>query len=218
MTGNPLRSSYAARMTRPRDHGGGALTKVLATLLVLALLASAALFVYTRSQDPLALGVDAFVGYNAALADHGTPTDPLVTLEPNGQIYVATTVRNDGTLPVTITGLGLSPNDDQTPYIPVELHLGDGKTANPAGSTSGFQPAKLNPGTGIGILVVFAANPNLICSVFTDTSEGSGTEIRSFMLKYTTYGIPDSQTLDVGRTLVSVARPTRTGCEQTING
>ena len=151
MTGNPSPSSYAARMTRLHDHDGGALTKVLATLLVLALLASAALFVYTRSQDPLALGVDAFVGYNAALADHGTPTDPLVTLEPNGQIYVATTVRNDGTLPVTITGLGQSPNDDQTPYIPVELHLGDGKTANPAGSTSGFQPAKLNPGTGIGI-------------------------------------------------------------------
>src|SRR5439155_24843957 len=117
---DPPPSSYAARMTRLRDREGGALTKVLATLLVLALLASAALFVYTRSQDPLALGVDASVGYNGALADHGTPTDPLVKLEPNGQIYVATTVRNERSLPVTITGLGQSPNDDQTPYIPVE--------------------------------------------------------------------------------------------------
>ncbi|HEY6680423.1 MAG TPA: hypothetical protein VI276_04365, partial [Actinomycetota bacterium] len=129
----------------------------------------------------------------------------------------ATTVRNDGTLPVTITGLGTPPDEEQTPYIPVELHLGDGKTADPAGA-SGFEPQKLNPGTGIGILVVFAANAKLICSVFTDTSEGSGTEIRSFTLKYTTYGIPDSQTLDVGHTLVAVARPTRTECEQALSG
>ncbi|TMK36817.1 MAG: hypothetical protein E6G58_04670 [Actinobacteria bacterium] len=205
-------------MTRLRDREGGALTKVLATLLVLALLASAALFVYTRSQDPLALGVDASVGYNAVLADHGTPSDPLVKLEPNGQIYLATTVRNEGSLPITITGLGQPPADEQTPYVPVELHLGDGKTADPAGSTSGFEPTRLNPGTGIGVLVVFAANSKLICSVFTDTSEGSGTEIRSFTLKYTTYGIPDSQTLDVGHTLVAVARPTRTECEQALGG
>ena len=92
-------------MIRFRDHHGGALTKLLATLLVLALLASAALFVYTRSQDPLALDVEASVGYNDALADHGTPTDPVVKLEPNGQIYLATMVRNVGSLPVTITGL-----------------------------------------------------------------------------------------------------------------
>jgi hypothetical protein len=161
--------------------------------------------------------VDATVGYNTVLADHGTPTDPVVKLEPNGQIYVATTVRNEGTLPITITGLGTPPDEEQTPYIPVELHLGDGKTADPA-NTSGFEPTKLNPGTGIGILVVFAANAKLICSVFTDTSEGSGTEIRSFTLKYTTYGIPDSQTLDVGHTLVAVARPTRTECEQALGG
>ncbi len=109
-------------MTRLHGHGGGALTKVLATLLVLALLASAALFVYTRSQNPLALGVDAFVGYNAALADHGTPTDPLVTLEPNGQIYVATTVRNDGTLPVTITA-GRAPPRRRQDGEPRRKHL-----------------------------------------------------------------------------------------------
>jgi len=215
---NRAPSSYAARMVRFRDQGGGALTKLLATLLVLALLASAALFVYTRSQDPLTLSVDATVGYNAALADHGTATEPLVKLEPNGQIYLATTVRNQGSLPITITGLGPPPVDEQTPYIPVELHFGDGKTANPASGTSGFEPTKLNPGTGIGILVVFAANPKLICSVFTDTSEGSGTEIRSFTIKYTTYGIPDSQTLDVGHTLVAVARPTRADCEQALSG
>jgi len=216
LRGDPPPSSYAARMTRLPDQRGGALTKVLATLLVLALLASAALFVYTRSQDPLALSVDPTVGYNAVLADHGTPTDPLVKLEPNGQIYLATTVRNEGSLPVTITGLGQPPSDEQTPYIPVELHLGDGKTADPVAGTSGFEPVRLNPGTGIGILVVFAANSKLVCSVFTDTSEGSGTEIRAFTLKYTTYGIPDSQTLDVGHTLVSVARPTRTECEQAL--
>ena len=48
MSENRPRSSYAAHMIRLRDQRGGALTKFLATLLVLALLASAALFVYTR--------------------------------------------------------------------------------------------------------------------------------------------------------------------------
>jgi hypothetical protein len=214
-SGKPHLPTYASRMMGLSEERGGALTKLLATLLVLALLASGGLFLYTRSQDPLTLGTDATVGFDDALAEHGTPTDPTVKLEPNGQIYLATTIRNDGSLPITLTGLAQASDEEQTPYIPVELHLSDGKTTDPD-NTATFTSQSLDPGTGVGVLIVFAANAKLICSLFTDTSEGGGTEIRSFTLTYTTYGIPDSQTLDVGRPLVTVARPTREECDQAI--
>ncbi len=199
-------------MIRPESDRGSALAKLLGTLLVLLLLASAGLFVYTRTQDPLSVNEDAAIGFNGALADHGDAAAPVVQLEPNGQIYLATTVRNDGSLPITITGLGEPADEEQTPYIPVEIHLGDGKSTDPTASAT-FSSTTLGSGEGVGILIVYAANPKLICSLFTDTSEGSGTQIRFFSLKYTTYGIPDTQALDLGRAFVDVARPTRTRCE-----
>jgi hypothetical protein len=202
-------------MIPPQGEHGGALAKLLGTLIVLLLLVSGGLFAYTRTQNPLSVGQDAAVGFNEALAAHGDASDPVVQLEPNGQIYVATTIHNDGSLPITITGLGQAPDEDQTPYIPVEIRLGDGKSTDPNASAN-FTRTKLGSGEGVGVLVVYAANSNLICSLFTDTSEGSGTEIRSFTLKYTTFGIPDTQTLDLGRAFVTVARPTRTQCEQAI--
>ena len=210
-------AAYAPRMTRPEVERGGALAKLLGTLFVLLLLVSAGLFIYTRTQNPLSVSEDAAIGFNDALSDHGDATQPLVKLEPNGQIYLATTVRNDGNLPITITGLGEPPDEEQTPYIPVDLFLGDGKSTDPDAATS-FAPTKLTPGTGVGILIQYAANSKLICSLFTDTSEGSGTEIRAFTLKYTTFGIPDTQTLDLGRGFADVARPTRTECEQLTGG
>src|SRR5216117_3765642 len=149
-------------MDGPNDERGGALTKLLGTLLVLALLASGGLFLYTRAQDPLSVDENAAVGFNDALADHGPATAPVVQLEPNGQVYLATTVHNDGSVPITITGLGQPPDEEQTPYIPVELKLGDGVSTDPA-SAADFTPTKLNPGTGVGVLVVYAANAKLIC-------------------------------------------------------
>jgi hypothetical protein len=205
-------AAYAPGMVRPGGERGGAFARLLGTLLVLLLLASAGLFVYTRTQDPLSVNEDAAIGFNAALADHGDPAAPVVQLEPNGQIYLATTVRNDGSLPITITGLGEPPDEEQTPYIPVEIRLGDGKSTDPNASAT-FAATKLGSGGGVGILIVYAANPKLICSLFTDTSEGSGTQIQRFTLKYTTYGIPDTQTLDLGRAFADVARPTRAECE-----
>jgi hypothetical protein len=207
------RAAYAARMTRPEGERGAVLAKLVGTLLVLLLLASGGLFLYTRAQDPLSADENATVGFNDALADHGPASAPVVQLEPNGQIYLATTVHNDGSLPITITGLGQPSDEDQTPYIPVALFLGDGTSTDSTGAAT-FTRTKLAPGTGIGILVEYAANVNLVCSLFTDTSEGGGTDIRSFTLKYTTYGIPDSQTLDLGRAFVKVERPTRAQCEQ----
>jgi len=207
--------AYAPRMSRWDGHEGGAVTKLVGTILVLLLLVSGGLFLYTRTQDPLSVSDDAAVGFNDALADHETSDQgvPVVRLEPNGQIYLATTISNDGSLPITITGLGTPSDEEQTPYIPVDLFLGDGTSTDPAASAP-FSSQKLEPHTGIGILVEYAANSALICSLFTETSEGSGTEISSFTLKYTTFGIPDTQTLDLGRAVVDVARPTRIECEQ----
>jgi hypothetical protein len=204
-------------MTAWADEHGSALAKLLGTILVLLLLAAGGLFVYTRTQDPLSASEDATVGFNQALSDHTVTDPPVVRLEPNGQIFLATTVRNDGSLPITITGLGEPSDEEQSPYIPVELRLGDGKNTDP-GTSASFTAIKLGAGAGVGVLVVYAANSQLICNLFTDTSEGSGTEIHSFPLSYTTYGIPDSQTLDLGRAFVNVARPTRTECEQATGG
>ena len=200
-------------MTHGSDDRGGAVLRLIAALFVLFLLATGGLFIYTRTQDPLSVSEDATVGFNAVLADHGPSDAPVVRLEPNGQIYVATIIRNDGSLPITITGLGPPSDEEQTPYIPVSIDLGDGKTADPAAATT-FTPTKFGSGGGLGVLVTYAANSNLLCSLFTDTSEGSGTEIRSFTIRYTTFGIPATQTLDVGRALATVERPTRTECEQ----
>ena len=204
---------YAPRMMRGSDERGGTFLRLIATLFVLFLLGTAGLFVYTRTQDPLSVSEDASVGFNAVLAEHGPDEAPVVKLEPNGQIYLATTVHNDGSLPITITGLGPPSDEEQTPYIPVEIKTGDGKSVDP-NQAAAFTSYKLPSGNGIGILVTYAANPNLLCTLFTDTSEGGGTTIQSFTLKYTTFGIPATQTLDVGRALATVARPTRTECDQ----
>jgi hypothetical protein len=211
--------AYAPRMSRWDEHDGGAVAKLVGTILVLLLLVSGGLFIYTRTQDPLSVSDDAAVGFNDALADHATSDQgvPVVRLEPNGQIYLATTITNDGSLPITITGLGKPSDEEQTPYIPVGLYRGDGKSTDPETAAT-FTSTKLSPHVGMGILVEYAENPKLICSLFTETSEGITTEISSFSLKYTTYGIPDTQTLDFGRALVDVARPTRTECEQATGG
>ena len=200
-------------MARTSDERGGTMLRLIATLFVLFLLATAGLFVYTRTQDPLSVSEDATIGFNSVLTDHGDDAAPVVQLEPNGQIYVATTIHNDGSLPITITGFGLPSDAEQTPYVPVAIDLGDGKTADPNAATH-FTSKKLGSGEGVGVLITYAANVNLICSLFTETSEGAGTEIRSFTVKYTTLGIPDTQALDVGRTLATVARPTREECSQ----
>src|ERR1044071_811118 len=96
--------AYAPRMSWWDEHDGGAVAKLVGTILVLLLLVSGGLFIYTRTQDPLSVSDDAAIGFNDALADHGTSDPPVVRLEPNGQIYLPTTVRDDGSLPLTNTG------------------------------------------------------------------------------------------------------------------
>jgi len=199
------------------DQAGGALTKVLVTLLVLALLALAGLFAYTRSQNPLSAADDHAVGFSAALADHGTATDPTVALEPNGQIYLATTLNNDGSLPIEIRG-GVATNQDrESPYIPVDVLLSDGKSTNPDAAAH-FDTDRIDPHHGVGILVVYAANVDLNCDLFTDTSSGVGSSLQTFPIRYTTFGIPDQQTVDLGQPIVTVTQPTRAQCEAVTGG
>ncbi len=182
------------------------MAKVIAWLLAVALVVSGGMFFFIRNMQPLALG-GSEVGVNDALASE--PLDRLV-LEPNGQVYVATIVRNTGRFPVNLEGIGEMDDSTQLPYLPVELRLGNGTTPSPEGSAT-FAPTRLDPGTGIGILVVFAANPGLLCEIFTE-EQGSGFAYDTIPLRFTTYGIAGSQTLVFDETLFSVARPTQEAC------
>lgn len=190
---------------------GGAFNKLLVTLLFLGVSASAGMFVYVKSTEPLASG-EAVVGVNDVLGD---PTSRL-TLEPNGQIYVATIVRNTGRLPVTLEGLGASDGTAQLPYVPVEMRLGNGTTPDPEASAV-FTPTRLDPGTGIGILVVFAPDPGLPCGLFTE-AQGSGFEYGDISVRFTTYGVGGSQTLGFDEAFFTVARPTQEACELATEG
>lgn len=207
------------RMEPLRAQDGGTLTRVLVTLLVIAVLLFAGLYFFTKAQHPLAAGdpVDAHLAFSDVLQNHGTTTEPKVALEPNGQIFVATTVRNTGGRTVTLQGLGTVGVDPEVPYIPVDLRLGDG-TATTSEATAPFSPTKLAPGTDVGVLVTYAVNPNLNCSFFSDLSAGGGTEIDSFPVRFTTFGIENQQTLSFGAPIVTIERPTRAACDVATGG
>lgn len=206
-------------MRRLSVQDGGTLTRILVTLLVFALLIFAGLYFFTKAQAPLALGsaVDAHLAFSDVLQNHGTAIDPKITLEANGQVYVATTVRNTGGSTVTLKGLGTVGPDPEVPYIPVDIRLGDG-TATETGATAPFTPTPLPSGGSVGVLVLYVVNPNLNCDLFTDLSAGSGTEIASFPMRFTTFGIENEQTLSFTKALVTVERPTRADCDAATGG
>jgi len=207
------------RMRRWSMQDGGTLTRVLVTLLLFAVLIFAGLYFFTKAQQPLALGdaVDAHLAFSDVLDDHGTADDPKITLEANGQIYVATTVRNTGGQTVTLEGMGTVGPDTEVPYVPVDIRLGDG-TATDTGATTPFTSTPLPSGGSVGVLVLYAVNPNLNCALFTDLSAGSGTEIASFPMRFTTFGIENEQTLSFTTAIVTVERPTRAACDAATGG
>ena len=208
-----------SRMRPRRAQDGGVLTKLLITLLVIAVLLFGGLYFFTKAQSPLALGddIDVHLAFSDVLQNQGTTTEPKVALEPNGQIFIATTIHNTGRSTVTLTGLGTVGDESDVPYIPVEVRLGDG-TATDQTATAPFTSTRLPPGGSVGVLVTYAVNPNLNCSLFSDLSAGSGTEIRSFPMRFTTYGIEDEQTLSFKHGIVTVERPTRAGCGAALGG
>lgn len=193
------------------SQSGGALTKVLVTLLVIAVLASVGLFVYARTQEPLVFD-EGSIAVNDVLVGEQLPDDVDVVLRPNGQIYVAGVVRNDGPLPVTLRGLGELGDIEQVPYIPVEIRLSDGESADVDDSAT-FSPSQIEPDSGVGVLVVYAPNPDLICRLFPDSATDVTYDLGPFPLRFTTVGIEAEQTLDFDEPLV-VAEPTSEECEQ----
>ena len=174
-------------MRRLRSESGGVLAKTLVLLLLVALLGAGGMYVYGKRQQPLTVG-DATV--------HATDVGKGgVVLAPDGSVYVATIVRNDGTFPITLLGLDGTPASHDQPYVATSIGLGDGKTANPSSAAS-FTSVTLKPGAGVGIFVVFAPNPGLVCARSTD-APGPATPFPPIPLRFSTYGVESSQQIEV---------------------
>jgi hypothetical protein len=191
-------------MTRLADERGGAVAKLLGILLVLAVCASAAVYVYGKNQQPLAID-----DVHVATSD-GQRARATVGVAPGRAVYVATIVRNDGRLPVTLEGLApaTSPTDA---YVPVSIELGDGKTPKPANGA--FAPPSLDPGTGIGVMVTYAINPNLECGHFGDTASDP-TPFPALPVRLSSYGVDTTQTIALDHGAPTVSGITKNTCER----
>jgi len=164
------------------QQSGGAIAKLLVFLLLLAVVLSAALYAYGRRQQPLAIGRLTPAPANVA----GART---VHLDRDGLLRVATIVRNDGRLPVTIEGVAASAATTD-PLMVTSLGLGDGADASAA---AGFAPVALDPGEGVGIVITFGMNPDFPC----DRLAGDpGTEpLPPVPVRFSSYGVNGTQTL-----------------------
>jgi len=194
-------------MTRLADEQGGVIAKLLGILLVLAICASAALYVYGKRQQPLSVD-DAHVATN-----DGERNPTTVGVAPGRAIYVATIVHNDGRLPVTLEGLATPATGPTDAYVPIAIALGDGKTPNPA--SGAFAPPSLGPGTGIGVVVTYAINPNLACGHF-DTTPSDPTAFPPLPLRLSSYGVDTTQTVPFAHGTPTVSGITKTSCEKAL--
>ena len=174
-------------MRRLRGEDGGVLAKTLALLVIVLLLGAGAMYVYGKRQQPLS-------AQGATLRATHTAKGTIV-LASEGRVYVATIVHNDGTFPVTLQGLDDTPVAHDQAYVATSIDLGDGKTADPA-SAATFTSVALQPGAGVGILVVFEPNQDLVCSRYTNT-RGQGTAFPTIPLRFSTYGVEATQSIEV---------------------
>ena len=193
---------------RVGDERGGVIGKLLGLLLLLALLASTALYLYGRQQQPLAVG-----SVHVATSDGQTSTSTVV-LTKGGQVYVATVVRNDGRLPVTLQGLADHAPAKGALLIPIAIALGDGKTAEPA-TAAAFTPIALDPGAGVGVLVTYGPNPGLTCARYGD-HPGVATELQPIPVRFTSYGVVGTQLVALGSDAPSIAGITHAQCERVV--
>jgi len=194
-------------MIRLADERGGVIAKLVGILLVLAICASAVVFAYGKHQQPLSID-DAHV----ATSD-GQRNPATVGVAPGRSIYVATIVHNNGRLPVTLEGLEPAATGPTDAYIPVSIALGDGKTPNPA--SGAFTPPSLSPGTGIGVVVTYAVNPNLACGHFGDTPSDP-TPFPPLPLRLSSYGVLTAQTVPFTHGTPTVSGITKTSCERAL--
>jgi hypothetical protein len=194
-------------MTRLADERGGVIAKLFGILLVLAVCASAALYIYGRRQQPLSVQ-DARVATSDGQRDPAT-----VGIGPNSAVYVATILHNDGRLPVTIEGLAPAGTSATDAYVPISLQLGDGKTPKPANGA--FVPPSLDAGTGIGVVITYAVNPNLACSQFTNTPSDAA-PFPPMPLRLSSYGVDTTQTVPLAHGAPTVSGITKASCERAV--
>lgn len=194
-------------MRRIGDQHGGVLAKTLALLLIVLLVGAGAMYVYGKRQQPLS---DENATLHATNMETGT-----IVLAPDGRVYVATIVQNEGVFPVTLLGLDETPAPRDQPYAASNIGLGDGKTANPTAAAA-FTSVALKPGAGVGIFVVYEPNARLTCANFTDTASRA-TPFGPISLQFSTYGVESTQALEIPGA-PEVAGFTRAQCEQALGG
>lgn len=193
-------------MTRLTDERGGVVAKLLGTVLVLGICATAALYIYGMRQQPLSAE-----GIHVATSDAGRQGRSIAVAQGRS-VYVATVVRNDGPLPVTLEGLAPAAAGPTDAYVPISIELGDGKTPQPAGGA--FTPPSLDPHTGIGVVVTYTINPNMACGRFTDAPSDPA-PLRPIPIKLSTYGVDTTQALALPGPPM-VAGITKTTCERAL--
>jgi hypothetical protein len=163
-----------------RGEAGGAIAKLLGALLLVAVLASAGLYLYAKQQRPLEIGT-------VHIAVTGGSTDPATVEATAGdQIWIATIVRNTGRLPVRIDGLGVPTSG---PWIATASGLGDG--ADPA-TVAPFAPFAIDPGEGVGIVVAVSLDPGVPCGKLRQPES-----LPALAIDYTSYGVTSTQTVPV---------------------
>jgi hypothetical protein len=188
------------------DERGGVIAKLLGILLVLAICATAALYIFGKHQQPLSAE-----GAHVATSDGGRQP-ATVGIAPDRSVYVATIVRNDGPLPVTIDGLAPAPGAPTDVYVPVSIELGDGKRPKP--TNGAFAPPSLDPHTGIGVMVTYALNPDLSCARF-GAAPSDPAPLPPMPLRLSSYGVETTQSLPLPGP-PTVAGITRTACERAL--
>ena len=193
---------------RIREQDGGVLAKTLALLLIVLLVGAGAMYVYGKRQQPLSVD-------SATLHATDTATGT-IELAPDGRVYVATIVKNDGVFPITLLGLDETPAPHDQPYAASSIGLGDGKTANPTAAAA-FTSVALKPGAGVGIFVVYEPNARLTCANGTDTTPSRATPFGPIPLRFSTYGVESTQAVEIPDA-PEVAGFTRAQCEQALGG
>jgi hypothetical protein len=185
---------------------GGVMTKLLGILLVLGICATAALYIYGKRQQPLSAE-----GAHVATSDGGR-RPAAIGIAPGRSVYVATIVRNDGPLPVTIDGLAPAPSAPTDAYVPVSIELGDGKRPQP--TSVAFAPPSLDPHTGIGVVITYALNPDLACARFGDAPSDPA-PLPPMPLRLSSYGVDTTQSLTLPGP-PTVSGITRASCERAL--
>lgn len=202
-------AAYAATV---RSERGGIATKVIVAIFLVAVVGSAGLYLYVRTDEPFGLSAEAVVEENQTLRQADVPQGSDVALVRGGEVWVATTVRNVGRFALRFDGLGDLGEVDDVAYIPTRLLLGDGTEADPT-QAAPFAPVTLDPGEGVGVLVIYQPNPDLLCQLFPDEAVGKGSTIDGFPVQGTVFGVSVRQELTAEEPYATVAAISREECE-----